>query len=281
MTKKTETTMTREQLIEKAWAHHSSTTTRRFAPEKLPLPPESRTLVAGMSVSIGNLVDAVVIETRHEGRLALIDYTSIDTNYGRPTRTEHCLGVWAWHDCLPNATINKTAFARNAKATPQFSASDISALLNLALSRGIVDNPDYQRGYTWTPADKEAYIDSVFNQRSLGHFLFVNYPFEKYRGELEVLDGKQRLSTLVDYYCSRFAYRGRHYHEISIADQNAFQSARIQYAELDGKKLSRADLLQIFLDVNAAGVPQTREHLNHVRRLLAAERSLPAEDVSP
>ncbi len=47
----------------------------------------------------------------------------------------------------------------------------------------------------------------------------------------------------------------------------------VQIARVDEDRYTRADLLRIFLEVNAGGVPQSDEHLNHVRELLAAEEA--------
>lgn len=37
--------------------------------------------------------------------------------------------------------------------------------------------------------------------------------------------------------------------------------------------MSRAELLEMFLEMNEAGVPQSEEHLNMVRELLAKEKT--------
>lgn len=156
---------------------------------------------------------------------------------------------------------------------PSFIQSDLSSLLATALSRGVIDNPDYQRGYVWTLEDKQRLIESVMAERNIGSLLFVQYGYEKFGGKLEVLDGKQRLNALVEFYTGRYTYRGKFYHQLSRIDRTRFEHLRVAYAYLDGERMSRAELLEMFLEMNVAGVPQTDEHLDKVRALLATERS--------
>lgn len=153
----------------------------------------------------------------------------------------------------------------------------MESLLNIVHSRGIVDNPDYHRGYVWTLDDKVALIDSVMNDRAIGSFIFIEYPLSVYDGRLEVMDGKQRLNAITEFYCSHFPYKGKYYHQMSNFDRDKFDSTLLQHAQLDDVKLTTADKLQIFLDVNCAGVPQTAEHLKFVKAKLEAEKQKESE----
>ena len=69
----------------------------------------------------------------------------------------------------------------------------------MAYHRGLIDNPDYQRGYVWTLEDKQKLIQSIFNRADIGKFVFIeDENYREYR--LEVIDGKQRLRAILDYY---------------------------------------------------------------------------------
>lgn len=260
----------REQIIADLLRSESTAVEYSYIPPVVP----SRMLCVGDQVGVGNLEDCVVAGVSSDGRFVVIDHTRVDTNYGRPIRHEHRLGIWSWLSATRLSDVGATSFARKERLRPSYMNSDISAMISIVLHRGIVDNPDYQRDYVWTLEDKERLIDSVFQERSVGSFLYVNYPHEKYQGKLEVLDGKQRLNTLVEFYSSVFPFKGKYYHELSGHDKGSFLNASVQFAELDGKRMTRANLLQVFLDVNCAGVPQTTEHLAHVQGLLDKELAL-------
>jgi hypothetical protein len=97
-------------------------------------------------------------------------------------------------------------------------------------------------------------------------------------GQPEILDGKQRIQTLKDFTQSRFPYRPEnddpvYWHQLNRRDRSFFERRTIQFSELDGENLSRTDLLEIFLDVNAGGVPQSEEHLTKVRQMLKEEKA--------
>lgn len=132
------------------------------------------------------------------------------------------------------------------------------------------DNPDYQRGYVWTLEDKTRFIESVFDESAdLGKFIFVRYQYP--RNHEEILDGKQRVSAIHEFCSSKFPVFGRYWHEFSRLDRHGFTSRLVQTARLDGDRLPKAELLRTFIRVNAAGVPQKEEHLEHVKKLLVAE----------
>jgi uncharacterized protein with ParB-like and HNH nuclease domain len=57
-----------------------------------------------------------------------------------------------------------------------------------------------QRGYVWTLLQKQALIISMLKGIKMPHMVFV----QKENYILEVIDGKQRLSTMVDFCKNEF-----------------------------------------------------------------------------
>ncbi|MCC5613081.1 DUF262 domain-containing protein, partial [Nostoc sp. CHAB 5834] len=230
---------------------------------RVPKPPARRLLKVGDEVVVGNLADCKVVALAEEGRVVVFTFKE---TLGRIKPVTH-QGYRAmnWYSVLlkkPKAP----SFGRQALLN-SYTTNTLSGFLSTAL-RGLEFNPDYQRGYAWSDSDKEKYLASVLQGRELGRFIIVNQPYPMLP---EVLDGKQRLSCLLQFFLSEIPCNGVYWDELSFQDQNIFESRGVQVANLSSKQYSRADLLQIFLEVNAAGVPQTEEHLSHVRELLAAE----------
>lgn len=231
--------------------------------------PDSRRLQIGDKVEVGNLKDAEVIGLHDEGTVVTIKYHNSRSEYGREVDRGYALNTWYWLDVLrleDMQTTNLTSDSVMRYLT--YSNSDLNSLISKMANCGTSDNPDYQRGYAWTDADKELYLDSLFEGRELGRFIFVRNPYPKAD---EVFDGKQRLSTVMELVTSQRPYKGVYWHQMSPRDRGAIERRSVQFAELDSSRLSRADLLRIFLAVNAAGVPQTKEHLAFVQSLLDAE----------
>ena len=79
-------------------------------------------------------------------------------------------------------------------------------------------NPDYQRDYVWELSDKQLLIDSIFNNIDIGKFAFIHLDYKTWNKTgyaYEILDGKQRLKTIIDFYENRFSYKGIYYNDLS------------------------------------------------------------------
>lgn len=255
--------LTSEERIQAAYVKERGE--RTLMRENVPEVTEGFGLELGDFVEVGNLTDCVVIGLFEDGKFVVIEYTSVNNNYGRPIRTGGCIGCWVWTEVFPVKGITKSDVVNRNVLTLNFSNSDLSSVLWQASKAQ--SNPDYQRGYVWTLEDKQKYIDSVFEQRSLGAFIFVKDQHYNY----EILDGKQRLNALQEYVAGKFSYNGIYFREMSRVDRYRFMSRSVQWATVEKERLTKANLLKIFLDVNCAGVPQTEEHLAKIRKMYEDE----------
>jgi uncharacterized protein with ParB-like and HNH nuclease domain len=112
------------------------------------------------------------------------------------------------------------------------------------------------------------------NRMDIGKFVFVSYPWPENR--LEIVDGKQRLNAILEFTQGRFNYEGKSWFQFSRDDKNVFEDLMTQVETLDSQKVSKADILWLFLSINTGGVPQTEEHVAKARRLY--EEALKSED---
>ena len=143
----------------------------------------------------------------------------------------------------------------------------IQDLLNTLERSGIQDSPDYQRGYVWSEEDKAKFIHSIMMRSDLGKIVLVELPYTE-SAYYEILDGKQRINALRDFIAGKFKYRNHFHWELSRIDRSEIENSLITVAKIKSDQLTKVEKLELFLSVNAAGVPQTEEHLSHVRRLL-------------
>ena len=238
-------------------------------------PPPARELNIGDKVLVGARVDCQVEGLFDDGRFVVVSSVSRprrEALAAKQTATARDFMCTAWTDVLKKRDDWAAPVARDPVMFGGYSNSDVSSLLFMC-GNGLNHNAEYQRGYAWTEEDQQRYLESVFQGRELGRFIFVRkkYPFID-----EVLDGKQRLNCLWQFYTSRIAYQGVYWHELHPSDRIKFESRSVQWATLPGERYTRADLLRIFLEVNATGVPQSEEHLEKVRALLAEEERNPA-----
>lgn len=226
--------------------------------------PDNRKLKIGDELEIGNLENVVVCYVSDDYRYIVVDYERVDNNYGNPIRTAE-IGCFVWHHVFLKTSIKNTEFTAKNIPIKTYLSSPLSSLISKVLNYGVDFSPEYQRDYVWTIEDKEKLIQSIFEGRDIGKFIFLKYNWDD---KEEILDGKQRLDAIVDFYTSKIPYKGVYYHELSKHDRYRFEDIIVQYADIDAKKFTEADKIKLFLFVNASGVPQSEEHLTRLKNRL-------------
>lgn len=225
-------------------------------------PEPTYTFNVGDSVLIGNLKDCVVKEVLHNNKIYLIEYTSIDNNYGNPIARTGQLNYVMWYEIRP-ITTNTTSLVKNRDFNLQFYSMQVSSIFSKFYSFGLDLEPKYQRDFVWSKNDKVALIDSIFNNVEIGKFAIINKPWEN-KYSYEVLDGKQRIRALLDFYENRFKYKGYYYNELSRADQEWFKNFPITLAIVDDDLVNN---LKYFLLLNTTGKKMSAKHIEHIQSL--------------
>ncbi len=232
----------------------------------------------GEALHIGNLKDARVEEMLMEGRLIHASYHDAGEQRGIAYDNGRRPWVGWWMEAEPATVEGKTHFSEvSSYLRASYSSTALSGLLHHTYSRGLLDCPEYQRDYVWTLEDKQKLLGSVFNGFDIGKFIFLEYEHPEWR--LEIVDGKQRIRTLREYWEGRFAYEGKTFFELSRHDKRAFEELTVQFSSLKSKYLKKSDLLWLFLSVNSGGVPQTEAHIARVQKLYKEQLKLESTDL--
>ena len=138
---------------------------------------------------------------------------------------------------------------------------------------GVDMDPDYQRGLVWDERDKEYLLDSVFHDGiEIGRFVFICLSDEEQVERdytYEILDGKQRLNCLCEFYENRFSYKGLYFNDLNPYDKNTFFNKKIAIGE--ARDLTREEKLQLFLAVNRGGKAMNDTHMKQVEDMLYEE----------
>lgn len=228
-------------------------------------------LSIGDKVYIGNLEDVFIEDVLEDGRIYLINFTKIDNNYGNPIRHENQRRYVKWLDVrLKNN--NKESLIRNDDLRLNYSQRHLSDILSKAYYFGIDFEPDYQRDYVWDLQDKVELIDSIFNNVDIGKLVYIriddgSWKENGYKYAYEILDGKQRIRAILDFYEDKFTYQGNTFSELSRKDQNHFDSYSINVAEISN--VSEEQALRYFLKLNTSGKTMDKTHLEKVREKLS------------
>ncbi|MCP1185038.1 DUF262 domain-containing protein [Paenibacillus sp. 1781tsa1] len=224
----------------------------------------------GEPVSLGALEDVVVLANLHEGKIVELGYTSVKTNYGNPIRNENQKGYWLWTE-IRKLNSNRDSHVKNEDIRLSYSQMGLESLFHKAYYFGVDFDPEYQRNYVWNESDKVKLIDAIFNNVDIGKFAFIHLSDEEWEANgrkysYEILDGKQRLRAILDFYESRFKYKGLYFKDMSPRDQLHFRRYAISSAET--RNLDREQKLRYFLMLNTGGRIMSEEHLDVVRELL-------------
>ncbi|WP_283747818.1 DUF262 domain-containing protein [Bacillus thuringiensis] len=219
----------------------------------------------GDSVNVSHLRNAKVEAVYDDGRFYEISYQKSFRRGGEHKYTEKI----AWFEWMKVRAIpdeSATNFVKEDNVRLDFFQVTVNSLLHKLYHLGIDTSPFYQRDYVWSQEDKESLIDSIFNHIEIGKFVLV---FRGYEGDMyEVLDGKQRLSALQEFFEDRITYKGKYFSQLTQRDQNHFGNFSISLAESQNE-LTEKQKLEYFIQLNTTGRVMDKQHLKKVETLYA------------
>jgi len=227
---------------------------------------------SGERVRVGVLQDVVVEEVLHEGHIYLIDYTSVESNYGKSVRNEHQKKYVSWMQVRKFMEEQKESVVQNADLNLRFTYRMLSELFNKVYHFGVRFDVENSCGVDWGTEDKELLIDSIFGNIDIGKFAFIQYDAKTWVKSgygFELLDGRQRLRAILDFYEDRFAWRGITFSELTSRDQNHFLGYPVLYAET--KEMPRDKRLRNMIQLNSFGKVLGQDRIDQLKERLESE----------
>ena len=224
---------------------------------------------ANDNIKLGALKNVVIIDKYFDGKLYKIEYDSkVKDEYGRDTgHIEREYNYFTWYKLRPfKEWADGTSFIRNEDVRLCYMNTSIHSILGKKYFFGLDMDPDYQRGYVWTQEDKEKLIDSIFNNVDIGKFVFIHKPISS-EYLYEILDGKQRVTAICEFYENRFPYKGKYFNDLCVRDQNHFENYHVSLAEIE--YANKETILKYFLMLNTTGKTIDENHLKKVREMLS------------
>ena len=154
--------------------------------------------------------------------------------------------------------------------------TDFMYLLEMYNSGELFMDPVYQRDFVWTKEQKQLYIKNLFEGNASIKPTFVEYSETQEDGTrkrvAEVLDGKQRIKALIDFYNNEFDVEGLYYKDLHYRDQFFFERLNVVYTRImnrEGRKdLKLETKIQLFLEINMLGTRMSDEDLKRAQDLL-------------
>lgn len=236
----------------------------------IPDPPPRLLFKVGDRVQLGAIDKTIVEEVLDNGRIYKLHQWHLQNHYGTMIPTEgyryvSWLDISTWRDPVQNGKI--VQFSERDPLHLGFCQMDMSSIFGKYYFFGLDMNPDYQRGNVWTMDDKLKLINSVFLNVDIGKFVFIQLPYKDNSPSYEVLDGKQRIIALTEFYESRFKFEGKYYDDLCIRDQNHFERYHVSVATVKNEEVKLSDKYRYFLRLNMGGKPQDPEHIKAVEKL--------------
>ena len=151
-----------------------------------------------------------------------------------------------------------------------YSILDITRLLD---SKELSIQPKYQRRRTaWPVNAKTALMDTILNNFPLPPIYLRDYVDSNGKRKKEIIDGQQRISTIVEFYKNEFAlsrniynedFSGYVFKDLPSEEQIMIEDFEVSFISIKGA--SDGDIVSIFSRLNSFSLPlNSQEKLNSV-----------------
>jgi len=244
--------------------------------KRMNIPTPAYIFEVGDEVDYGAWSFTEVLEVYEDGKYYKLYSCSLNTNTNRGNVWSEKVHYEAWFTLGFYHTSEEIEamerFEEDEDIFINYSQRDLISLIGkMSDEHGIDLNPEYQRGLVWTHSQKISLIDSIFKNVDIGKFSVIRRPWGNDNNKpitpklYEMLDGKQRLTAIWEYYCGGFKYKGKYFYELHPRDRNHFKHYGISYAETN--PMTDEQKYRYFLKLNTTGVPISEEHMDRVRKL--------------
>lgn len=135
---------------------------------------------------------------------------------------------------------------------------------------GLDMDVDFQRAHVWTREQQIAYVEHILKGGRSGREILFNHPGwqRSYKGTMVLVDGKQRLTALLDFLDGKLPVFGCYFRDL---EDKASMSNHTLIFTINNLS-TRAEVLQWYLELNTGGTPHTKEEIDKVKRLLENEK---------
>ncbi len=145
-----------------------------------------------------------------------------------------------------------------------YSVGDIDRLLK---SKEMVIQPKYQRRRTaWPPSAKTALIDTMINNFPIPPVYLRDYVGEDSRRRKEIIDGQQRIATIVEYFNDEFPLSrnitdsdliGCVFSDLPGDEKSLIEDFEVSFIAIRGA--SDSDIISIFSRLNSYSLPLNQQ----------------------
>jgi len=226
----------------------------------------TRFFEVGERVTLGAHEEVYIREIHADGMFYVCEAIGVKRDRYKPAVNE--MHVNAWQDLYKYDQNQPTQFTKEEKYYIRQLNSPLDSLLSMVYAphAGVDFEVEYQREHVWELEDKVSLIDSIYNNVDIGKIIFVQLRGDTEGRYFQVLDGKQRLTALCEFFEDRFPYKGVYYSQLSHRDKHTFRNHGITYGYLENP--DQRGIYETFVKLNTCGKPMDNKHIEKVRGLL-------------
>lgn len=135
----------------------------------------------------------------------------------------------------------------------------------------------YQRDFVWSLENKQCLVDSIYQHVGCGSIILRSRSWEELdqmadNGDelafYDVVDGKQRLHTIIEFINNIFPdSQGNYYNDLSRTSKRKFLDHQL-FSYFEMENATDKEVIAQFLKVNFSGIPQSKEHIEYVKSIL-------------
>lgn len=133
----------------------------------------------------------------------------------------------------------------------------------------LILDPFYQRGLVWKLKQKQSFIENLFKHKALiAPTIILNWV----KDGKEVIDGKQRITTVFDFLENKFKLsNGMYFKDLCRKDSDFISCHEVRYTRIE--KIGHSDLtdnekIELFLEINELGTKMSDKHIEKVKELI-------------
>ena len=176
-------------------------------------------------------------------------------------------------ECDERPTVMPKAFNMQGYSSPMMEAfreydTDERAMLDKLCGRtenefewiGRFVLPPFQRPAVWSSDQKVRFVESIWLGYEIGRYVIYqphNPTYSRFTDAL--IDGQQRIRTILEYVAGGFPVFGYRYTELPLIDRRAFDFGTIFPKSEIKHTLSEAELRDIYNRLNYGGTPHTED----------------------
>lgn len=170
---------------------------------------------------------------------------------------------------------------RELRTTLRFHPQEINSWLKYMATYNIDYNVylpskgiNLQRDFVWDIHQKREIIWSILMLRNIPRMALINVVGNEndVHGTYQVIDGKQRLSSMIDFYQNKFTLlidnNEYYFNQLPTDYQRAIEIYSIPYYIVNedyGKEITDDEKIKWFRYINFAGTPQDLEHFKRLK----------------